>query len=240
VLSVDPSHIGATFLAGEAYRYLRFLSEAEHYYRRALQLKLNHSPSWSALATVLFDQLRFDEALTCINRSVRIDPCNSEAYFIRGMLRERRQDDAGAERDFLRAFRLEPDIYPMRVALSNSAIFSLLGEAMEHAHPTIKSYLSNVPIVVEEIPSADICLLYDPPAPPSEIVGHFCGTRLLDRNLENPWSCLPSTLVLYRRNMERIAGDKERILHDLQMTLFYEVGEFLGLEDEEMPLRDLA
>src|SRR5262245_61588942 len=109
VLTLDPRHPGALFVAADAERTLGDLERAEVGYRAVTLIAPDHSPAWSGLANVLFDQLRFDEARVAALRALRTDPTNAEASHVRGLLRERRGDLPGADRDFLRAARLDPD-----------------------------------------------------------------------------------------------------------------------------------
>lgn len=234
-----PDHTGARFLAAEALRDLGDLENAESWYRSVVHRDGDHSPSWSALGSVLFDQLRFDEARTAVLRAVRLDDGNAQAYYVRAMLRERRDDAAGARRDFRRARNLDPSRYPMPVPLDDATVEAVVTEALLALHPSIRAYLAQVAILLEEWPEADLCLQYEPPAPPGEILGYFSGVSMADRSLENPWSNLPSAIVLFRRNLERIAWDRDRLLEELRITVFHEVGHFLGLDEDDLEARGL-
>jgi predicted Zn-dependent protease with MMP-like domain len=239
VLDTEADHAGALFLAGEAHRDLRELEEAEARYRRVMQINPSHSASWSGLATVLFDQLRFDDAHAALQRAVRLDPENSEAYYWRAMLRERRSDFKGAERDFRRAARLDPEQFPMPVSLDDAMVEAVVEESVRELHPSIREYLKQVAILLEEVPDEETCGQWDPPAPPGEILGYFSGYSLLERSVDNPWSALPSAIVLFRRNLGRLAWDRERLVEELRITVFHEVGHFLGLDEDDLEERGL-
>lgn len=239
VLLDHPDHIGALFLTAEAHRDLRELDQAERRYRRVIHFDSNHSPSWSGLGVVLFDQLRFEESRRAVNRAIRLLPENSEALYLRGMLRERRQDYDGSERDFRRAYRADPGGFPRPVFLSDAMVESVVEDALRSMHPSIRQYLSQVSILLEEVPDEETCRQWDPPMPPGEILGYFSGPSLLDRSVEDPWSNLPSAIVLYRRNLSRIAWDTKRLVEELRVTVFHEVGHFLGLDEEDLERRGL-
>ncbi len=183
---------------------------------------------------MLFDQLRFGEAHRACLRALRTDPTNSEANHVRGLLRERRGDFRGAARDFLRASRIDPTSFPLPVPLSDETIEDVVAEAAAGLHPAIRSYLPQVPILLEEVPSEHVCLQFDPPAPPSEILGVFHGTSLAERSFDDPWSHLPATIVLFRRNLQRLGGDHERLVQELRISVLEEVGRFIGVEDEDV------
>lgn len=225
-----PGHGLANYYCGEGYRMLRFLDEAEQYFRSATRALSSHSASWSGLGAVLFDQLRFAEAGICQNRALRCDANNAEAYHQRGLIRERNGDTKGAGRDFRRAYRLDPIAYPKPLSLDEDTITQVLTEVVGTLHPTIATYLSNVNIQVQDLPDTHVCMQYDPPAPPSEILGYFSGVALPEQVSATSQS-FPGTLFLYRRNLERIAQDKSRILDELRATVFAEVGDYLGLTD---------
>ena len=238
VLDADPDHTGALFLAGDALRDLRRLDEAEAQYRHVLRVDQAHSPTWSALASTLFDQLRFEEARTAALRAIRVDPDNAEAYCWRGMLRERRGDLPGADRDFRRASRLDPLLYPRPLHLDEATVEAVVEEAVRAMHPSIREYLGQVAIVLEEVPDEETCRQWDPPAPPGEILGYFSGISLRERT-SDPWSALPASIVLFRRNLERIAYDRDRMIDELRITVFHEVGHFLGLDEDDLEERGL-
>ena len=209
---------------------LRFLDDAEQYYRAAIRGNPEHSASWSGLGAALFDQLKFDEAGNCQNRAIRCNPNNPEAYYQRGLIRERRNDTTGASRDFRKAYRIDPMAFPKPQALDEDTISKVLSEAVGSLPPTFANYLSNVNIQVQELPATQVCMQYDPPAPPSEILGYFSGVALTD-SFSSTSDTLPGTLFLFRRNLERIAGDKARIIDELRATVFAEVGDYLGITE---------
>lgn len=93
VLDREPHHAGAHFLAADALRDLREPHEAEQHYRAVLKVETQHAPSWSGLAGVLFDQLRYEESRIAALRAIRCEPDFPEGYYIRAMLRERRGDE---------------------------------------------------------------------------------------------------------------------------------------------------
>ena len=215
------------------------LDVAEQRYREAIAADASCSPAWSALAGVLFDQLRFDEARAAVRTAVRTDETNAEAYWVRGLLRERRGDLRGADRDFLRASRLDGEAFPRPETLSDAMISAVVEEAKGSVHPSIRAWLDQVAFVVDEVPPEDVCLDFDPPALPGELLGCFTGPAVPDRSGDDPWSHLPSTIVLYRRNLERLAWDRDHLVEELRITVLHEVGHFLGLDEDDLEQRGL-
>ncbi|MEZ4241358.1 MAG: metallopeptidase family protein [Myxococcota bacterium] len=239
VLQEQPRHAGALFVAAEAERLLGDLSRAEQGYRTVTQVDPEYSPAWSGLAGTLFDLLRFEEARVAALRALRADPQNPEAAMVRGMLRERRGDHRGARRDFHRAARLDPDGYPLPVPLSDAMVAAVVEDAKRAMHPSVRSYLEQVAFVVEEVPSEELCREFDPPALPGELLGVFSGAALSERSGDDPWAQLPSTIVLFRRNLERLAHDRDHLVEELRITVLHEVGHFLGLDEDDLEARGL-
>lgn len=240
VLQWSPQHTGAIFVSAEAHRDLGASEEAEARYLRVTQLRPDYAPAWSGLATTRFDQLQFEPARIAALRAIRLDPGLGEAYYLRAMIRERRGDYAGATRDFLRAWRIDPVAWPKPEELTDAMIEAVVHEATQSLHSAIRSYLTQVPILVEEVPSEDVCQQFDPVAPPGELLGLFNGHSLTDRSAEDPWSVMPATIVLYRRNLQRFAWHRETLLEQLRITVLHEVGHFLGLDEDEVEARGLG
>jgi len=239
VVDKAPQHADAQYLLAESLRLQGRIEECELTYRACVLSHPEHSESWAALASMLFEQVRWEEARRAANRSLREDPYNPEAAFVRGALRERRDDYAGAHRDFLRAWKSSPRDWPLPIPLDDEVLETVVEEAIHLLHPTLRDYLANVAIILEDYPAEEVLLQYDPPAAATGLLGYFSGASLMERSVANPWSNLPSAIVIYRRNIERMATTKEEIIEQLCITFFLEVGHFLGLSEEDLIQRDL-
>jgi predicted Zn-dependent protease with MMP-like domain len=154
------------------------------------------------------------------------------------MLRERRADYGGATRDYLRAHRNDPS-YPVPPELTDAMVEASVLEAVRSLHPSIQAFLGQVPLVLEEVPEQELLASFDPPASPSDLLGYFSGPVLSERSMGDPWSAMPGSIVLYRRNIARIAVDRPQMLEELRITIFHEVGHALGLSEEDLEQRGL-
>ncbi len=239
ILRAHPDHPGALYLLGEACQDLGEIEQAEDAYRRCTQVVPDHALSWIGLCSCLFDQLRFDEATRAVQRALRADDAHPEAYTLRALLRERRGDEDGAARDYRRAWRLDPEHYPQPRTLDDATIEAVVVEALRACPDEVREAVRNVPILLEELPSDEVCLSFDPPRSPIDIVGLFSGPSLLERSFADPWSAVPATITLYRKNLERIASDRARLLEEVRITLLHEIGHYLGLSEEDLEARGL-
>lgn len=235
ILRVVPDHPGALFVAADAERSRGDADRALERYRRVTVTVPEHSPAWSGLASILFDLLRFEESRTALLRALRADPDNAEAHFVRALLRERRGDLGGADRAYLRAARTDPEGYPLPVRLEDATIEAIVDEARGAMHPTVQTWLEAVTFLVDEVPAEDLCREFDPPALPSEILGVFSGNAVADHGQPQG----PMTITLFRRNLERIAQDREHLVEEVRITVLHEIGHFLGLDEDDMEERGL-
>lgn len=234
VLSKTPSHPGAQFVKGDALRVLGDLVEASEAYRSAALLRPDHAASWASLAYTSFELLDFDEARRSVGRSVREDPRNPEAWWVRSLLQEWRGDFAGAQRSLAHAQWLDPVGFPMPPTLTDTAVKLMVEQAIDKLHPDFQSLLANVGIILDEIPSLEVLLQYHPPASPLEVLGYFSGRSVLEKSTDEPWGQIPASMVLFRRNLSRISNDHDDLIDQLRLTLFQEVGHVLGLDGDEL------
>jgi predicted Zn-dependent protease with MMP-like domain len=238
-LELDERCDQAMFLMGEAYRDLGSVEGAMDSYRRCVLTAPRRADAWTALGTMQLFVLQLDESLRALNRALREDPSNPDAWYARGLLRERRENWEGADRDLARAARLDPSTYPFPVPLSDEELEQAVEEVLESLHPSLREYLANVAILVEEVPSDEILYQYDPPLSPGELLGYFSGHSLLERSMEDPWSHLPAAIVLFRRPLQRYAHTQEQLVRELRTTIYHEVGHFLGLDEDDLEARGL-
>ncbi len=239
VLTTAPRHADALYLLGEAYRDMSQIDAALDAYRRCVLATPKRADAWAALGTMHLFMLHLEEAKRALNRAIREDPGNPEAWYGRALLRERRDDFDGADRDLARAARLDAVSYPFPVPLSDEDLENAIEEVLDSLHPTLQEYLANVAILVEEVPSQEVLRQYDPPLSPGELLGYFSGHSLLERSVEDPWSHLPAAILLFRRPLQRFARTREQLIDELRTTIYHEVGHFLGLEEDDLERRGL-
>jgi predicted Zn-dependent protease with MMP-like domain/Flp pilus assembly protein TadD len=100
-----------------------------------------------------------------------------------------------------------------------------LGELPERA----RALLRDVPVVVAEIPAeADVDGGLDPRA-----LGLFSGTAYPDISNMGGQPGL-TQIVLFRRNLERIAGSPEELRDEVRKTLLHETGHFFGMDEADL------
>jgi predicted Zn-dependent protease with MMP-like domain/Flp pilus assembly protein TadD len=186
----------------------------------------------------LYELCRFDEARDELLRAERIDGDEPWTQHTLGLVAERRGDAREAERRFARARKRSPEEFPRPIALAPAAFDQAVEDALAELPESVRRYLSNVAITVEDLPSDEDLLASDPPLSPA-ILGLFRGSPYGEKASMNPWSHFPSAIVLYQRNLERFARSKRDLVEQIGITLIHEVGHFLGLDEDELWRRGL-
>ncbi len=192
----------------------------------------------SGMGRALFELCRFDEA-----RALFVGLCNSEsegptASFYLGLLAERRGERGDARLHFERAARLDPERYPLPIELSQREFDAALRAAIERLPEQVRAWLTNVTISVMELPLEEELLGGEEPLSPQSL-GLFRGNPVTERSTSDPWSCFPSAIFLFQRNLQRFARSREELIDEIGVTLLHEVGHFLGLDEEALAERGL-
>jgi predicted Zn-dependent protease with MMP-like domain len=186
----------------------------------------------------LWELCRLDEARAQLLEALHRDPDLAWASHTLGLVAERRGEAQEAERRFARARALSPDEFPAPPRLPHEEFDRAVEAALEELPEPVRRWLANVAIAVEDLPR-DEDLAGDPPLSPA-ILGVFRGAPLGEKASMDPWSHFPSSIVLYQRNLERFAHDRDELVDEIGVTLVHEVGHFLGLDEDELWERGLG
>jgi predicted Zn-dependent protease with MMP-like domain len=232
-------HAGARFVRAEARRALGELRGAAQGYRAAALLRPEHALSWASLAVASFELLDLPEAERAVERALREDPREPLAWWALGVLRQWEGDEDGARRAFLHATHLDPESCPLPPKLEEDALDEIIDEVLATLPEGVRAYMDNVAIIVEDMPAEEALEVEGGRASPLEMLGLFSGHSLLERAHDEPWSRLPPTITLYRKNLERSAADAEELRHQVRVTLLHEIGHFLGLDEDGVAERGL-
>ena len=204
----------------------------------ALALSPGHLDAALARGHALFELCRFDEARTLLQALERDLPDEPQRHHLLGLLAERRGDRREAERRLARATALDPEGFPRPVTVGRAEFEGLVEAALEELPDKVRAYLANVVITVEDLPADEDLRASDPPLSPGSL-GLFRGAPWGQKGSADPWSHLPSAIVIYQRNLERTVGSREELVEEVRITLLHEVLHFLGLDEEELAERGL-
>ena len=113
--------------------------------------------------------------------------------------------------------------------LSEDEVAAVAEAGLEELPARARELLQGVPIVIAEQPAeADVDAGFDPRA-----LGLFSGTAYPDNSSLDGQPGL-TQIVLFRRNLERVAGSEDELREEIRTTLLHETGHFFGLEDADL------
>jgi predicted Zn-dependent protease with MMP-like domain len=99
----------------------------------------------------------------------------------------------------------------------------LVAEALDNLPSWVHQRLDNVEVLLED----------EPPDGEPELLGLYEGIPLTQRGLDYA-GVLPDRITLYRRPIEREAGDDEDVKRVVAETVVHEVAHFFGISDERL------
>jgi len=176
-------------------------------------------------------------AQALFDRALAIRDDWADTHYGLGLVAERRRDFVAAERAFATAHRLDPNGFPLPVRLTDREFDRCVREAIDVLPPEFQEELESVSILVQDLPDDESMRAVDPPDP--ELLGLFSGPSHMDQLSGGPPD-LPPTIILYRRNLERLANDPHHLMDEIVTTLYHELGHYLGWDEDEVERHGLA
>jgi predicted Zn-dependent protease with MMP-like domain len=235
------SALDLTFLLGDTYLSLGRASEAEQQFRAVLAQDPDCPSSRCWFAMSLFLQWRFDEAEVAAQAARELSDAIVDAHVVYGAVVERKGRLDEAEACFELAATLAPEKYPRPVRLERAEFDREVRRAARKLPRQFRQCLDRVPVVVQDLPDeslADKSGDRDDVGP--DILGLFDGVPLPETSELHASQVRPSTIYLFQRNIERAAVDREDLVEQIRITLWHELGHYLGFEEEDMDDLGLA
>ena len=154
-----------------------------------------------------------------------------------GALAERRGEDETARRFFETAHRLSPQEFDLPVPFGEEEAISIYEQCMVELPDAIAWHLKEVPIFVSPLPSDELIKSFDPALDPL-LLGVFMGQPRGEQ--ESSWPSDQPRILLFHKNIAKIAADPETVEDELRKTLFHEVGHYLGFDEDQLEEMGLA
>lgn len=179
----------------------------------------------------LYESCHFAEAERELEMVLEADPDDAWAAHYLALLAEREGERRKAERLARRAARLLPDEFA-RAEPGPRDFARMVRQALSRLGPPERRLLAEVPVQVEDLPALSDLTGADPPLSPS-ILGLFRGPSLSE-------ACTPEdgtpcrSIVLYRKNLARLARDRAELREQIRVTLLHEIGHLRGLDEDAL------
>jgi predicted Zn-dependent protease with MMP-like domain/Flp pilus assembly protein TadD len=224
------------YLKAKATFYLDDLEGALFLVRRALKTAGEVAIYRSFDGQILFELGRFEDARRALDTAVAMDPEAGHAIYHHALVLERLEASEDAERAFAKANALDPERYPMPVEVDESFFRSAAAQALENLPRSIREYVEDVPVLVEDWPSREL-LSQENVSP--QILGIYMGVPRTEKEVTAQPQDL-TRVVLFKRNLEKICRDQDDLIEQIQVTVRHEIGHHLGLSEEDLERLGLA
>jgi predicted Zn-dependent protease with MMP-like domain len=177
-------------------------------------------------------------ALEDAEKALAIRPHMAEAHALLAKIHDFLGDSERSAEHAETAFELDPEDFPLPLEMDDEAFDALVESSLNELPERVREALQELPVVVEPMPQREMLVAGRPPLPP-DILGLFVGRHLLEREHgELPAS--PGAIYLFRRNLLRIAADREDLTREVRITVQHEVGHLLGLDEDDLDAWGLA
>lgn len=223
-----------TFLLGDAYLGLGRAADAEQQFRQVLQKDPDCPSTRYSLAMSLFLQWRFDEAEAAAKAARDLPDAVVDADVVYAALLERKGRYDEAEPYFLRAAAAAPDKYPPPVRMARDEFDREVRKAMKKLPRQFRQCFDRVPVVIQDVPDTKLAKGPDNEHLAPDMLGLFDGVPLPETSEFDLPQVRPNTIYLFQRNLERAAKDRADLVEQIRITLYHELGHYLGFEEEDM------
>lgn len=98
----------------------------------------------------------------------------------------------------------------------------LVGDALDEVPEELLRLMSNVVILVEDIPP-----------PGEELLGLYEGHALTDRGWDYS-GVLPDRILIYRNPILRICDSEDEVVEEVAITVVHEIAHHFGIDDERL------
>jgi predicted Zn-dependent protease with MMP-like domain/Flp pilus assembly protein TadD len=232
-----PTEAEVHYLKAKAVFYLDDLEGALFLVRRALKAAGGDVPVYRAFdGQILFELGRYEEAKRSLDVAVALDPESGHAAYHLGLVLERLGAEEDATQTFSRANALDPDLYPLPVAIEEDAFRQTAADAFDNLPRSIREYVQDVPLLVEDWPSPEM-VARENISP--QILGLYVGTPRTEFEVSQQAGDL-TRVILFKRNLEKVCRDRAGLSEQIQITVRHEIGHHLGLSEEDLERLGLA
>jgi Uncharacterized protein conserved in bacteria len=116
--------------------------------------------------------------------------------------------------------------------LSQEDFARLVELAIARIPASIRAYLDNILISVQQRPSANI--LEELGLPPDEVLfGAYLGVPLIERSAVEP-PFYPDTIFIFQEPLEDACMTHKQLMEEIEVTVVHEVAHFVGFTDAEL------
>lgn len=227
--------IDALLLVGEACSEIGAVADALEAYRQIRALDPDATEASFGEGRLAFATWDFDRAAAlftaCVDTTAEIQ---SRIRYYQAMIAEFAGRAPEAARLFAEAAQLDPDYCVMPEKIDPDDVLAMLDEIVHALPDDVQRALDNVVFDVVDLPDPKI----DGTSHPPTILGLYSGATVAENVFAEQF--MPASIRIFRKNVERIAYDREQLEEELRITILHEIGHHLGWDDADLEERGLA
>jgi tetratricopeptide (TPR) repeat protein len=229
------------YLKAKALFYLDDLEGALFLLRRAIKIQGEVGIYRGFEGQVLFEIGQFTEARRSLERALALEHDCAHSTYHMALVMEHTGQLEEAEKLFAKAARIAPELYPLPTRIGDDEFELAADQALKSLPEPIRKYTENCPVIVEDLPSEDLVKQeYVSP----QVLGLFSGVPATEPGASPTLGTLQRTdtdkILLFKRNLEKIANTHAELVEQIQITVKHEIGHFLGMDEEEVERLGLA
>lgn len=227
------------FLAGLALAELDRPADAVEQLDRAVRLDPDDAEFRLELAQALFRCCRFDAAREHARLALSAETMAADAHHLWALLLERQGDRSQAEKHFARASELDKQRFPAPCRVGQEEFGRCLEQARSRLPARFREHLEQVGLIVEDLPADSVLFEESPPLDP-DLLGLFSGVTLEHRSYLSAGGELPPRIYLFKRNLERFTTRPAELAEQIAVTLYHELGHYLGMDEDDLEELDFG
>jgi predicted Zn-dependent protease with MMP-like domain len=160
---------------------------------------------------------------------IDVDPELADAWYGVGLAAEAQDDETGKREAWERVLMID-ERQPLEDPLMSEEEMARVAEqALAELPGRARALVANVPILISDLPAReDVLTGLDP-----RLVGLFAGTPHPENSSLGGGPQL-TQILLFRKNLERVASDLEDLREEIRTTLLHETGHFFGMSEEDL------
>jgi predicted Zn-dependent protease with MMP-like domain/thioredoxin-like negative regulator of GroEL len=153
----------------------------------------------------------------------------AEAWYGIGLVAEATGDEDGKRKAWLRVLAIDTAAPLTSEHLSEAEMAEVAESALKELPKRARDLIENVPILVVDLPdNEEVAQGLDP-----RLLGLFAGATCSDP-AANSGAPQLTRILLFRKNLERMAIDADDLREQIRITLIHETGHFFGMSEEDL------
>jgi predicted Zn-dependent protease with MMP-like domain/thioredoxin-like negative regulator of GroEL len=157
------------------------------------------------------------------------DPSEAESWYGLGLCAEAKNDEAAKRVAWLRVLEIDSKSPLQDPHMSEADMAEVAEQALQELPEPARKLIANVPILIVDLPArAEIEQGLDP-----RLLGMFEGTAYSDGGALGGAPQV-TQILLFRKNLERMAIDPEDLREQIRITLLHETGHFFGMSEDDL------